>query len=114
MEPELRVMIQGKSSQEVKEQGRSRDGKHRWVIDGRRPGRGQVNKVVNTCCMPTGKELQTVPGASPGVRWQSIMDSCCHHRHGWVSTSFRGSREEVVLFLVSSVSDKFLGLVPLA
>lgn len=110
MEPELRVMIQGKSSQEVKEQGRSRDGKHRWVIDGRRPGRGQMSKVVNTCCMPTAKELQTVPGASPGVRWQS----CCHHRHGWVSTSLRGSREEVVLFFVSSVSDKFLGLVPLA
>lgn len=33
---------------------------------------------------------------------------------GWVSTSLRGLREEVVLFLVSSVSDKFLGLVPLA
>lgn len=84
------------------------------LIDGRRLGRRQLSKVVNTCCMPTGKGLQTVPGTSPGVRWQSTMGSYCHHRHGWVSTSLRGLREEVVLFLVSSVSDKFLGLVPLA
>lgn len=81
--------------------------------DSRRLGRGLLSKIVNTCRVPTGKELQAVPGTSPGVRWEHY-GSCCHHSHGWVSTSLWGSRTEVVLFLLSSVSDNFLGLAPLA